>query len=462
MSDPLLPSDPRDRRDVWIAIANLLMWLVLPTLSIDTGFGMWVSILTCIWRPFTSFFLIGLSESAFQDEAFRDVLFTPGRLVMAALLLRCLVQPGLSRTLGLLRGLPRWAMGGLLLYSLPILATSLLRDNSSTGYAALANVLSAIAIAALGASGISRPRLLMALVLGLLPASMYYFEALLGIAAPVTTFSSEIGYVMAAGRMNPNATARTIVLLILIALFMLQERAAGTRRTLALIAILSGLIAIPITASRGALIALSVGLVAALFTMPTRSTRTILLYAGSVLLLAALAAIFIPQLHDHWTTLRDLSQLSLQSAWDEVTGHSLESERRTLWAGAIEHIRRHPLFPDYQAYRNEWVLMTHNTFLETTLHGGILAGAGLIMLWVCSTAAAARYWWRHRLPCSAFFLVLLLSRFVSAFLTAAVGDKIFLMLVVLMALAQVHPAWWNAAGLRATASPAPDPLKNRP
>lgn len=425
---------------------NALLWIAVPFVARSDGSAVaWaISVLTCIWTPGTSVFLLGLMESAWQEGAFRDLLWTPGRVVMLALFVRMVISPGVAVSVLGLIGAPMWLRVGLVLYAVPTLFVSAIHDNFATIYATLANVASVLALQGLFHGVKDVKAALQALLFGLLPALSYYTLGLLGILEPTRTYSGAT--IIAIGRMNRNATAGTLVMCAVLALFLARIAVTRRGRIFAVAVAASSGVCVALTGSRGGLLALFCGISLTLLISRKnkRLERSLGWVFAGLLVAIPLVSVLEPRLGVAMDAVAQRSGSTVERLLDEAQEDSRASARKMLWETAIEELWAHPLAPDYTGYRDESLLMTHNTFLEVGLQGGALASFGWAVMLAGALGTAYVGYRRFGDPAYLAVLLLLMARAFTMSVTAMPGDKLFLALVVLAAVLWRRDASRNA------------------
>jgi O-antigen ligase len=437
-----MPPPPLSRRspppflELLVLSGNALLWVAVPFVARSEGSSVaWgISVLTCIWNPATSVFLLGLVESAWQEGAFADLLWTPGRVVMLSLFVRMLFSPGLAASVRGLMDAPLWLRAGLVCYAVPTLFVSVLHDSLETAYATLANLASVLALQGLfHVLGDVRGGL-RALLFGLLPALGYYSLGLLGVLEPTRTYSGAT--IIAIGRMNRNATAGTLVVAAVLALFLARIATTRRGRIVAVVTAVSSGMCVVLTGSRGGLLALLCGTALALLIVRRnkRLERSLGWVLAGLLVAIPVVSALEPRLGTAVDAVAQRSGGTVERLWNEAHQDSRSSARKMLWETAVAELAAHPLAPDYSGYRDESLLMTHNTFLEVGLQGGVLAAVGWALMLLGALSTVYVGYRRFGDPAYLAVLLLLTARAFTMSVTAMPGDKLFLALVVLAAV----------------------------
>jgi len=328
-------------------------------------------------------------------------------------------------------------------------AVSLAVRNPVPAYAAVAYFASAIGLVALYSTPAGRENALTALWFGMLPAIVYYGFAFTGIAAPIESSQvNDVAVTVATGRMNVNANAAALALASILGLYV-ATTTVGLARVAALVSAGTGVLFVVITGSRGGLIGLGVGVFA--YLMLLANTRFSLRQLGrsalAALVLAGVAMVtarLMPELTFFATLNSTLERLVTEA--DQDAG---ESFRKRQWLGAVDHIAAAPLRPDYKAYRDEYILMSHNTLLEVGLQGGVIGLAGFVIVLMTGAWSISLVWRRRKDPWAAAILAIMAARGVTMMATAMPGDKMLLALVILAVCA------WAARPSAATVARIP-------
>ncbi len=446
------------RLDLAIVLGNLVMWTAVPLVARDSNSSLFMAVTaaTCVWRPFTAAFMVGLMETSWEASKFRDLFLTPGRIVMFALLFRVgllmvterrTIQPGISRTLVL----------GLVLYVGATFLVSLNVHNPVAAYAAVAYAASAIGLIGLYSSSPGRQHALYALWFGMLPAIVYYALAFVGLVAPLLANQAGDGVAVGTGRFDLNSNAAALVLVSFLSVYV-GTTTAGAWRLAGIVCAALGVVSVAATGSRSGLIALAAGGFLYFMLLGGQKFR-IRSLARSVVVagVMALMTVGVTQVFP------DLALSStLRSTWarlvDEAGQDATDSFRKRMWSGAVDHIAAAPLSPDYLAYRDEYTLQSHSTPLEVGLQGGVIGLAGFMIVLAVGAVGALALWLRLRNPWSVTIIAMLVARWIPMLVLAMPGDKMLLALVILVACEQAArpaasgPAVGPAPGLATTVS----------
>jgi len=396
------------------------------------------SIMTCICRPNTCMFLLGLMESCWIAGRFSDLLFTPGRIILIALLIRSFFKPGLKTTINLFIKTDTWLKLGLAFLVGSTLIVSIFNLEYLYFYGVIMNFLSVFIFLALLVTIKNIKEALMAFFLGLNIVNIYFLLVLFNILNPIMRYSgnSKFGVfsAFAIGRMNPNASAITIALTVFCAFALLRLYNSKKINCGLIFFILIGMINIIFTGSRSGLLSLFLGLGILLIFYQKKFFyyKWIILIVIPILLMSILISLktithtqinFIPT--TRYTYNRFIT---------EVDADSQNSSRKHLWLGAIQTLTNHPFFPSYSAYRDEYRLMSHNTFLEVALQGGGFAAVGFIIILLGTLITIYKFYKASLADVGFVILLLLILRAFAMFFTAMPGDKIFFLLVAFTAL----------------------------
>ncbi len=422
--------------DVGIALANVLLWLVVPFGPLENTqiIAMIVSTATCIWRPWTCVFLIGLTEGCWLAD--KGEFLTPSQVVFPVLFVRGILTTGPRESITLLFTAPVSVKVFFLLYGIIGVSAAFIVGSAFIGYSMVANVVAIYAmILFVRRNPLASGGILFPLLLGLLPMLFYHLLTLGGFLTPFKEYTPSGTVLFAVGKTNPNAAGMTLGLLSVIALMLVKHCRKTLSKALCLMIFMSGLICIVYTGSRGALLGAIVGVFAywasCLFSVRVKARRQTATSAVIIILLLGTVILFLlnPRVLN---TLSANMRYTYERFYREAVTESDSSFRRYIWTEAFSHLLRNPIFPSYSSFRQHSGLMSHNTYLEIGLQGGFVALFGMLVLHLAGFFRALRGLLARKDYVYGIILALLVTRTVSWLVTAMPSDKMLLFFVCIL------------------------------